>query len=226
MRLLWAPRRCIQDLGEYVSRYGSHYGPSCVLKTSPQATQFSRLRRGLRNASGPADELVPARSAELRRRPRRRVDVGPEQGRLQAAQGPGGWSDAADLSASGGEYKLAQFALSQLQTMATAATAKCSVLQGARMSAPLTSAQTQVVSGTKHQIVAPTSVGALSLAIYEQAWTETLTVNEAKLDADVIVAEPVDLDYDAYALGPDYNPYWALPRGLPGPTAARRRDGH
>ena len=126
-----------------------------------------------------------------------------------SAQMPGGWSDAEDLSASGEEYKLATFALSQLQTMTTAATAKCSVLEGATLGATLTSARTQVVSGINHQIVAPTSVGALSLAIYEQAWTETLTVNEAKLDADVIVAEPVDLDYGAYA----------------GPTA-RRRDGH
>ena len=107
---------------------------------------------------------------------------------------PGGWSDVADLSASGDEYQLAEFAFSQLQASnTTAATA----LEGASISAPLTSAQTQVVSGINHQIVAQTNVGALSLAMYEQAWTSTLTLNEAKLDGDV-VADNVALDYDAY----------------------------
>ena len=113
-----------------------------------------------------------------------------------AAQITGSWTDAADLSASGPEYHLAEFALSQLQAT-KATTANCSALEGATMSAPLVSAQTQVVSGINHKITATISVGELVLEIYECSWTQTLTVTEAKMDADVL-ARDVTLDYDAY----------------------------
>ena len=114
-----------------------------------------------------------------------------------AAQNQGGWIDAADLSASGSEYHLAEFALSQLQLQTTTAAANYSALEGATMVVPLVSAQTQVVSGINHKITATISVGELVLEIYECSWTQTLTVTEAKMDADVL-ARDVTLDYDAY----------------------------
>ena len=114
-----------------------------------------------------------------------------------AAQNQGGWIDAADLSASGSEYHLAEFALSQLQLQTTTAAANYSALEGATMVAPLVSAQTQVVSGINHKIIATISVGELALEIYEQAWTGTVVVTTAKLDEEVL-ARDVTLDYSAY----------------------------
>jgi hypothetical protein len=113
-----------------------------------------------------------------------------------AAQNQGGWTDAADLSASGSEYHLAEFALSQLQLQTTTAAANYSALEGATMVAPLVSAQTQVVSGINHKITATISVGELVLE-YEQAWTGTVVVTTAKLDGEVL-ARDVALDYAAY----------------------------
>ena len=114
-----------------------------------------------------------------------------------AAQNQGGWTDAADLSAAGSEYHLAEFALSQLQRQTTKATVNCSVLEGATVLAPLVSAQTQVVSGVNHKITATIGVGELVLEIYEQAWTQTIILTKAELDEDVL-AHDVALDYDAY----------------------------
>ena len=114
-----------------------------------------------------------------------------------AAQNQGGWTDADDLSASGSEYHLAEFALSQLQLQPTTAASNCSALVGATMVAPLVSAQTQVVSGINHRITATISVGELALEMYEQAWTGTLVVTTATLDEEVL-ARDVGLDYAAY----------------------------
>ena len=112
----------------------------------------------------------------------------------------GGWTHVDDLSAGGDEYKLAAFALHQLSKGEPyGSDATKAALEGSQVRAPLTSAQTQVVSGVNHRINAQISVGSLGLLMYEQSWTETLTLEKVMLDGDVLENTPIDLNYTQLA---------------------------
>ena len=90
----------------------------------------------------------------------------------------GGWSEA---PASAKITALAQYSLRSLaeEFCASSNAFGCSRLQGATF-VSVTSAHTQVVAGTNYEIEMSTSAGPLTIRVYEQLWTGTLTVTSAK----------------------------------------------
>jgi len=98
---------------------------------------------------------------------------------------PGGWLEVEDKdkSPSSRIHRLAHYAIGQLQSLCEAAEQKgagCDRLKPAEMQR-VESASRQVVSGMNYAIEARTSAGIVSLKIYEQSWTSTLQLTEAKL---------------------------------------------
>ena len=106
----------------------------------------------------------------------------------------GGYTDVADLSSGGAEYKLAAFVMSELRGLGSSG-----ALPDAALQPPLLAAQTQVVAGINHRIVAEVGLSSpLTLQIYEQSWTSTLELTKVELGGNTIV-EGVSLDYAAFA---------------------------
>lgn len=91
----------------------------------------------------------------------------------------GGWSEA---PASAKITALAQYSLRSLaeEFCASSNAFGCSRLQGATF-VSVTSAHTQVVAGTNYEIEMSTSAGPLTIRVYEQLWTGTLTVTSASV---------------------------------------------
>merc|ERR1740130_1688690 len=78
-------------------------------------------------------------------------------------------------------HKLAAFALrTLLRTCASSNALGCAQLQGSALVRVL-SASTQVVAGAIYEVKAETTAGILKLRLFEQSWTNTLTLSAASL---------------------------------------------
>jgi len=105
---------------------------------------------------------------------------------IQGVLSTGGYSPVNEIGASSKVHQLAAFALSSLQrdVCSQANSIVCARLQTASVS-HVSHAQQQVVSGMNYRIVCETSAGTLTLALYEQVWSDTLVLNSASLEQPV-----------------------------------------
>eukprot|EP00316_Scyphosphaera_apsteinii_P001929 CAMPEP_0119305890 /NCGR_PEP_ID=MMETSP1333-20130426/6775_1 /TAXON_ID=418940 /ORGANISM="Scyphosphaera apsteinii, Strain RCC1455" /LENGTH=299 /DNA_ID=CAMNT_0007309081 /DNA_START=499 /DNA_END=1398 /DNA_ORIENTATION=+ len=101
------------------------------------------------------------------------------------------------LGTGGKVYRLAHFALQELQKISCkAGTVVCDAMLSASL-IRIKSASTQVVSGVNYQIECVTSRGLLVVSLYEQAWTRTLVLTSASLGSESLIATELLLDWEA-----------------------------
>jgi hypothetical protein len=168
-----------------------HEGACIEAEECPPQEKMSEPLRGLQDKDAPPKDAPPA-AAPL----------------LAGGVLPLGGAEVAPGSKAA---RLAAFGLEQLQSKVCSASNSlgCAQLQGASVERVL-SASTQVVAGLNSRVVVQTTAGQLTMAFFEQPWTQTLELTEASLSAAVggvsealvisdLIKEPLALDADGLA---------------------------
>ena len=111
----------------------------------------------------------------------------------------GGFSvlSAEDTAVGSNAHSLCSFACSSLQQQCSGSNSlACNSLAAASFSS--VTGSSEVVSGINYQLVCLTSAGPLDLTVYEQTWTNTLTLESATLSSVALIAEATPLDMAAF----------------------------